>query len=425
MLNLIRYACVLIAAVVLSGCIGDSDANKAQVRLLNLSQDYSSLDMYADDDRHISDVATGTTSGYAKISEDTYTIGFASHDASTKLKTFSQELKEKTHRTYVGFGRKGSFNTLEIGEDQDEPDSGDHKLVILNATSDAGALDVYLTGASEDLADASPVASNVEAGTTYNSGHFEIDSGTYRVRVTGTGDTSDVRLDVSSVTFGSEGVSALVLGDTVGGVLVNAVHVPQEGTMNFLNNTMARLRAVNGVSSGNATVNANSTEIMNAQRPNTVGNYTLVEAGSIGLSVTIGSSTLSVPNETLTAGRDYTYLLWSSGSTNQTPTLITDDNRLPTSSKYKVRLVNAMSALADELYMSVDGQNVASALAVGQASSYSEFTATSTESEVYVDSSTIDSLYSSTSTTFAAKGVYSLFMFGDASSATSRLRKER
>jgi hypothetical protein len=102
-----------------------------------------------------------------------------------------------------------------------------------------------------------------------------------------------------------------------------------------------------------------------------------------------------------------------------TTTLVTDDNRLPSTSTYaKIKLVNAMSSLGDPVTLNVNYTPVASAIALGSASPSTEVTAgTNTEIDT-VDANTSTTLFTNTTATLNASGVYDLFMFGGAGATT-------
>jgi hypothetical protein len=74
---------------------------------------------------------------------------------------------------------------------------------VLNTSTDAGSVDVYLTAETDDLDSATAVASDVGGGKSTSFG--TVDSGTYRLRITAQGDTSTVLLDVSNVTVEQQG----------------------------------------------------------------------------------------------------------------------------------------------------------------------------------------------------------------------------
>lgn len=423
----IRNLAVLIAVLVLAGCnFGNTTDDQAQIRLLNASQDYNSLDLYVDGTREAAAVAYGKASGYIGFDAGTYTVAFAANGSASKLQSASKTLAKKAHKTYVGYGSTGAFSSLQIDEDQDKPSSGNAKLLVLNAATDAGAVDVYLTTASTELANASPVFSSVSVGTAATAGYVTVSSGTYRLRVVAAGSTTDVRLDVSSFNLASEQVAALVVADTTGGVLVNAMLLSQQDSLTMIANPNARLRAAVGIANGTAvTVQAVDTTLVSNGQAKTIGAYQQIAAGSDAIDLSVDGSAVTVANQTLTAGNDYTLLVWSNSGGTQV-SLINDDNRLPLSdSGVKVRLLNAMSGLAAPISLAVDFYPVAEDVAVGQASSFTELTS-STDSELDISNAdTSAALFAQTGTSLLAQGVYTMFMFGDVSETTGRLRKER
>ena len=81
---------------------------------------------------------------------------------------------------------------------------------------------------------------------------------------------------------------------------------------------------------------------------------------------------VTVPNQTLTAGGEYTLLVWSNADGTQT-TLISDDNRLPSSSsKAKVRIMNGLSALSVPVTLFVNFFPQLENIPLGQASAFAE-----------------------------------------------------
>lgn len=420
-----RYLCLILAALLLGACTGD-DAIKAHVRLLNASPDYSSLDLYADDERRIEGVGYENASGYAKLDADSYTIELKRNGVSSALQSFSESLSEESHQTYVAFGTTGHFTTLKIEEDEGDADSDEAKVLLLNA-AEAGELDVYLTEESVDLADASPIFSDIASGSS--SSHEVIDSGTYRLRVTAAGDKDDVRFDRSNVTLNSKQVVSLILSATQGGTLVNVLWLPQQGDMVRFANANARVRGAVGVSSGNVTADVSDVNLLTGATAGVISTtYQQVPAGTAAVDLSVSGTAISVDALALTAGGDYTLLIWDSGSTTQT-TLISDDNRLPSEDdKAKIRLINGLSGSGASATLSVDYGPVAENVALGQASSYSEVDEGTDYALDVTDASTSDSLHSRTSVTLDAQGVYTMFVAGGSggsATVTGTLRKDR
>ena len=187
-------------------------------------------------------VALETVSDYATLDPDDYTIKVRRTGSGSVLRSFAgEELVEDTINTYVAYGEVGSFGALRIDDTLDEADAGETKLSVANVSS-AGALDVYSPMPSTDLDDTTPVLSGVGAALS----PLSTDSGTYRLRVTAAGDSADVRLDIAAFDAADRGVGSLILTSTQGGMLANAVYLPQEGQPTKIANTKARLRGAVG-----------------------------------------------------------------------------------------------------------------------------------------------------------------------------------
>jgi Domain of unknown function (DUF4397) len=422
---------LLLAGVFLDGC-GSSGGN-AQIRVLNTSIDYTSLDLYLNNGttntREITAAAYGTLGNYLSVGAASFTVEFTSNNVQSSLKSVNENLAKNTHRTYVAYGNSGKFGTLEILEDQDQPSASYTKVQLLDAALDAGSVDVYLTDPSVAITNSSPTFSGVAGGTIASAGFVTVNSGTYRIRVTAAGSQTDIRLDsVTGITFSSQEILSIVVTGTGGGVLVNAAVLPQQGTQTIVTNPYVRVRAAAGIPPGsNLTANLGGTNLLGSAAANTVSQYALVTAGTQTLNLTLNGTALPASSQTLTAGEDYTVLVLNGPSVSgTTTTLVTDDNRFPSTSTYaKIKLVNAMSALGDPLTLNVNYTPVASAIALGNASPSSEVTAgTNTEIDT-VDATTSTTLFTNTTATLNGSGVYDLFMFGTAASPVGALRVNR
>lgn len=424
---------VLCAALALASCGGGGGGGggDAKIRLLNLSTGYSSLDLItnidADDDdedeTQASSVGLDSVSGYVELEPDDYTIKLKRTGSGSVLRSFAgEELVEDTINTYVAYGEVGAFGALRLDDTQDEADSGETKLSVANVSS-AGALDVYITAPDVDLPDTTPVLSSV--GASFSG--ISVDSGTFRLRVTAAGDSSDVRLDVSSFTLEDRGVAALVFTSTQGGTLANAIYLPQEGQPTKLTNTKSRVRAAVAVANGaSASVQVGGVSVLTAATAGVIGSrYALLESGSQPVGVQVNGATVAVPNVNLTAGADYTLLVWSNASGTQT-TLVVDDNRLPSSTgQTKLRLLNGMSTLAAPLTLSLDFSPVIEGTLVGQVSDAVEVSSGADRQFDVTNTSTAASVLTRTGLTLQGASVYTFFMTDNGGTAIGVLRRDR
>jgi hypothetical protein len=428
-LRLYSFLAVL-AALVSSGCDSGGGSGRTQLRLMNVSPGYTSLDMYAngeDDDtdrQRIAAVAYDAVSDYTQIESGTYNVKFKRAGLTSTLQTLSgKQLADDTHNTFVAFGSTGHFSALQVSDDVTAPDSGRVKVQLLNV-AEAGTLDVYLTESSVSLDDATPVFDDIASGGIGSV--TTIDSGDYRLRVTGGSDVDDLRLDIPSITLDSRQVVSLILSATDGGVLVNALLLPQQGSATKFANTKARVRGAVGIANGTqVTLRVGGVTLLSGNAVGVVGAYAQVEAGSVAVGLGVNGVGVTVPDQTLIAGGEYTLLVWSNAAGTQT-TLISDDNRLPGSSgKAKLRLMNGLSALNVPVTLSVNFFPQVEGIALGQASAFTEVD-DGTDYQLDVSNTdTAEPLLTKTEVTLQAASVYTLFMSSSGSTISGTLRKDR
>lgn len=427
-----RHLLGLLAALPLAwmtACGGGGDnGNDANVRLINASAGYASLDLYVAETKEISDVAYGTGSDYTGVtSGDSVENVLTSAGSTTELLNQTRTLGSGKKYTILAYGWEGALKSVIFTDDEDAADSGKTKVGVYNGAVGAGSVDIYLTGEDESLESAEPIHSAVAESSSGSSGYVSVTSGTYRLRVTAAGSTDDVRLDVSGVTINSAEVLTLVTTPGTGGVLVNAVGVVQGGTVTSYLNTKARVRVVPAVAGGAAvTMTAAGVSVADAAQSPGIGLYTLVPAGATTLHTVVDSATLADTQVTLAAGADMTVLVTGTSAAAATVTPIADDNRLPTTtSRYKLRMVHAAPSLADKgLSLAVNFSTVTSGLPFADASEFSTLT-TVTDARVQVSAPGVGTFYDDDAVTFLSGGVYTLFIFDQDSGPVGVLTNSR
>ena len=425
---------VCLAALALNACGGSGEEKGAdpKIRLLNLSTGYTALDMMTnldadtddDDETQATGVALDTVSEYATLDPDDYTVKVRRTGSGSVLRSFAgEELVEDTVNTYVAYGEVGGFGALRIDDTQDEADAGENKLFVANVST-AGGLDVYLTDPGTDLEDTTPVLSSVGAALS----PLSTDSGAYRLRITAAGDPADVRLDVGSFTLADRGVGALILTSTQGGMLANAIYLPQGGQPAKINNTKARVRGAVALAHGaSASIQVGGVSVLGSATAGVIGSrYTVLDAGSVPVTLIVNGAAVPVPDVSLAAGADYTLLVWSNASGPQTR-LIVDDNRLPGggTSVAKLRLLNGMSTLAAPLTLSVDFSPVIEGTLTGQVSDEIEISAGTDRQFDVTNTSTAQPVLTRSSITLQGYSVYTFFMTDNGATPIGVLRRDR
>jgi Domain of unknown function (DUF4397) len=426
---MIKIVLVLVFSILVVACGGGS-GDDAKIRFANFTTDSNGLNLYTGSDERISNINQEQVSGYVSVDAKTYDWVVKKGTGST-LTTASIGLSKKKHYTAVSWGRDGNMRFASLGEDEDAPNSGKVKLRFLNAATDAGSMDIYITNESDLLENNSPNHSAVAVGSATGFGEFN--RGTYRLRVTSAGDKNDVRLDVSGISFTDKQVATMVLQSGIGGTLVNAYLLNQQSDLKPYKTTQVRVRLAAGVGgNGNVSAKVGTSTVSGSAVSPSVSSYVLAPSGNQTLLVQLGASTILSATQNFLAGGDYTVLASGTASSAQAK-LFFDDNRMPSSTnKAKIRLVHGTESFQG-LSLNVDAVPVVSELAYGSASSFVNVTPNTGNALIEVTSplsndpvyTTAKSNSSTTGVTLDQQNVYSVFVLGGNTAARGILRRER
>lgn len=339
----------LSAAGFLTACGGGGHGGSdTQVRLLNATRSYASLDLTVNDKTINSKVAYATVGDYGTVDTGSTATKVLTSDVGTSIAATTPTLTGGSNYTFITYGFAGAIRTSLLQETETAPDANKAKLLVLNLAPDAGAMDVYLTSASDcSLSTETALATNLSGGS--GSGYIQINSGTFRVCVTGYQKRSDLRLQIPAITLDSASVNSLVLTATEGGVLVNGITLVQKGAAKNFANTQSRVRTVAALANaGTVASTINGQAMFSATSAATsplISDYVTTDSGASTLTTMVNGANVSFTAPTLTAGHDYTLLVWGDPAAPKLGTL-DDDNRLPTgaagSADVKIRVVNAL-----------------------------------------------------------------------------------
>ena len=415
----------------LTGCGGGGGSTKqATLRLVNASTDVASLNLSLNSTVRLSGVPVNGQSEAITLDAGTYTVDLTNGSDTTALLSGSRSLSESSDDTAIAWGASGALRMTTLSDtatSTDAPATGYAAIRAFDAAPDAGALDIYLTAAGTDLDSVTPTFSAIPSGGLQS--YVKLTSGSYRLRVTGAGDKTDLRLDLPTLTLANQARSTLLIQPGSGGMLVNALQlVYQTASTTPLKNTQARARLVAGVNTNGAvTASIGGVSLNVGLRSPSVGSYVLVPASDTQSVVVTVNSALSLGgSQKIAAGADYS-LLVSGDAASPSLVTLTDDNRLPTSStRAKLRLVHGAYG-QDALTLAVDFNAVANNITYGSSSAFG--TAAANASAVVEVSSPLIALPLYTTAAapinLQAQGVYTVFMLGGGTAPTGVLRKDR
>ena len=408
----------------LHGC-GNDNANQGEVRLINATSEYTSLDLYTLDSAGTNDLvvggtAAGAASAYTGIDKGSYTFNVKSSASTGSATPATGTISKTDHYSIVTYLTGSTTKTQFLSDEEDNPASGNAKLRVLNAaTSEAPSVDVYLTSsdctalAVTDTAFASAVTGLQAAYTQVTAAA----AGTpWNVCVFAAGDTSTLLLDLPALKLKNQEIATLILTHTAGGVLLNAAVLDQQGAYTAYANTITRLRVVaDAANTAPVTVVLNGVTLTSGAPSPSVGDYTTVAVGALAPTITIGSGTAAgFTLAPAVAGNDYT-LLVSGTAGAPAATLISDSNTPSTSTTLtvKARVINGLNLTNGSVSATIDSKLIGTA-AFATASSYTNFlpsTGTSTVHATTTGTNPADLI----NQTFSAGNVYTVFVYGDAS----------
>ena len=416
------------AAVTLAACGGGGgdSSDSTSVRVVNATLTHTSIDVLANGATAVAATPIDNVSGYAVVASGSPALQINDSATGSALATLTPSVGGGAHYVVVAYESGGAVRTTVIAEDTAAPVAGTASLRVFDAASDAGAIDVYVTDPAADITTlTSPTFSFSASTSLQTSGFLSLAPGTYRVRVTGSGNPVDVRLDMPAVTLTNQQVAALFIAPTVGGTLVNGAVLAQQGAYTAGRNANARVRLAAAVANGaTVTANAGGTAIgANVVAPS-VGGYVLVPAGT-AINVSVNGASVAVPGAAPAAGSDSTLLVYGSAAA-PTASLIADDNHLPaTSGNLKLRLLNGLTGAASPLTLDAAFAVIASNVVPGTASPYA-VVASSTALRIDVFSpASLTPIYSDPALSVPGNAVYTLFMLGDAATPIPLLRRDR
>ena len=409
----------------LSGC-GDENAQKGDVRLVNATFEYASLDLYTQasdgsNDLVVSGTAAGAASAYTGVDKGSYTFVLKSGGAAANATTVQGSVSKTDHFSVVAYLTGGVAKAQFLTDDESKPGSGNAKVRVFNAASgEAPSVDVVLSKnacSSLTVVDTAFATAVTGLQTTYAQVTAVAAGTDWHACVFTAGDRTTLLLDIAKLTLKDQEIATLILTHTAGGVLLNGSVLDQQGTLTPNASQISRVRvaadAASAVgSTGLVTVTLNSVDVASLQASRSIGDYATVTSGTLTASVTIdGNTTNGFTLPAAAAGSDYTLLVTGPPS-GPALTLILDDNTPSTSTTQtvKARIINGVNGTASTLSASVDNKSVGNA-AFKVASLYATIPSSTGTSTVVPSITTNPATLVNQS--FATGGVYTVFIWGD------------
>lgn len=173
-------ALALAALIALTGCQGLIGApSSSQVRVIDVSPDAPSLDIYQSHDALAYSLGFGTITSYVPVTPGTYTIAANSTGSGQVVSSTKNTFLPSTQYTVLIGNTAANPQQLTL-KDQNQPaPSGQIALRFIGQAPRSGPVDIYLLPKGQTFTDARPVATNVSLGA--NTGYLSVPTGTYSI----------------------------------------------------------------------------------------------------------------------------------------------------------------------------------------------------------------------------------------------------
>lgn len=202
-LGLAAGALLLNGSLAIMGC----GSSYSYVKVIHASAGAPNVDVSIGDTFVVHNLAFGTaTSAYAQVpagagnSIQFFAAGSDNSPVRIPLLTAFQKMVKNQYYTVIALNTPSKLQAAIENDDLTPPPSGDCKLRVVHASTTAGPVDVYVTAPGVVIDNrekpVTPVLSDFMFGTVTK--YLPLPAGSYEVRVTVTGNPSDVLIDTGS-----------------------------------------------------------------------------------------------------------------------------------------------------------------------------------------------------------------------------------
>lgn len=412
----------LVALLCLASCGGSGrPQNSVDVRLLNAVADSEPLDLLIDESPASTGIPFAAAGPYSNITFGTRLVKVRSSTTGAVLAQVEANFGPNGIYTMVAQGTRATITLVPMNEDNTQLTQGRIRLRLLGGLPGQVGLDLYITPTTDILA-ATPQVAGVPFGAVGT--YVNLDAGSYAITITENG-TKEILFQAAPQEFANNTRATIAALSSSGGKLVSAVLLPTLGESRALANTLSRVKAVNAVP-GSTPYNFRSDGVLVFASVPYQANSDYVSSAS-GPRVlrlepaNVPGSTAATLTATLQPARDHTIVAAGAAASSRL-IIFTDDNTAPATSQARVRFANVR---ADGVAVEVrrNGGAVVASLAAETVTSASALTGGEAQTIDFVAGGSVAA--STGSFSFEAGGVYTVYLFGTASSLSARIVRDR
>lgn len=421
-------AFLLIAGIV--GCTvksgGYNTTSPPRIRFFNAAYDIGAVDIDIATIQTLRTLGYENSASYVNAPSGTQTVSIMQAGTTPVILQTPVDFANGQRYTQVLYGRPNAPRALTVVDNIELPGSGQYKLRFLNAATEMGPLDLYVTAFGDSLDTATPTLANVALGGA--SDFVLLNSSSVELRIVAAG-TKTVVYDSGQITPSERNAYSFVAYSRGDPALVNGELLTLDtlGSGAAVNSTLAKFRVLDAVVGaptinlaldGNAVVAGAAYGITTPYGTTGGGAHTITVQypSAPGTNVLTGSS--SFP-----PGGDSTFVVLGTAAA-PIGIALQDANFLPTTpGAARLRVVNASNALGS-VKTFVNGTLTVATLVSTTASLYFELPAAS-YTVTFVDATSSATTLDIPGLALAAGHTYTLFLIGAPGQAAYVLTQDR
>ncbi len=212
-----RIALTALATFTLAACDDDDPVRpttEGRVRAVHAISNVAGMDILFNATSYKTNVAYKGSDGYQMTAVGATAVKFRKTGVATDVHSANATVANGGNYTVIALGTEAAPQSLVLTDNNAAPAAGKVKFRAIHAAAGAGAVDVYVLTNANDLATATPSASNLAARAA--SAYIDRDAGTYTVIFTGAGNKTAL-LTVSGVQVAAGGIRSFIAVEKTGG----------------------------------------------------------------------------------------------------------------------------------------------------------------------------------------------------------------
>jgi len=424
----LSIAVALVAAI--AGCTlssgGYNTTSPPKIRVFNGAIDIGTVDVTLGGVFSVPVLGYEQFSTYRTTSTGAQTVTITQTGTTNVVTQTTQDFQNGDRFSYILYGRPSAPSTILVRDNVELPGGGSFKVRFINAATEMGPLDLYVTAPDAALDATSPSIGGVVLGGV--SDFIEPNAGDVQVRITPAG-SKTVLYDSGKIGLSERNAYSVVAYSRGDPKLVNAGILTMDtlGSGQLINSTVGEIRLVNGVTGvgpinmlvdGAASIGSIAYGFASPYQPGTAGSHTIVlePTSAPGSALVTGTLQLAPGGATTIVGF---------GATGSVVAVsLADINFMPmVAGNARVRVLNANSA-GKSVTTFVNGSLVVGALSPGNSSVYFELPA-QTYTFGFVDATTSTDVLDVPGVVLAAGHTYTIYLLGPAAQFSSLITQDR